>query len=159
MITVKHEGIEIQYNETRNRWTVDDAEQGVTLERSSLEEAKKSITQALKNKGKGRFTRFNAWTTGRYGNARFVLVMVTSLVELVGLSYIREEAWVTYPKTSKSNPKREKLWVSDLYKDTAVNRKRIAKITELRAQMHKLSGQATNIEDTLDRVTVKGEKK
>jgi len=163
MVVVKHEGVEIKYDEFSNRWTVNDETNGITLSRLSLEEAKKGVTQALKNKGKGRHTRFKAWTRGGWGGAGkiFELVTVTSLVDAGSTYHNREEAWITYPKVSENRkPRREKTLVSYLYKDTAINRQRIEKITELNAQANKLSDKATSIEEKLDTVVVKeGEKK
>jgi len=162
MVVIKHEGIEIKYDEFKNRWKVDDETNGITLDRVSLEEAKKGVTQALKNKGKGRHTRFKAWTRGGWGMGKaFELVTVTSLAEAGSTYHNREEAWITYPKVSeKSRTRREKTVVSYLYKDTAINRQRIEKITTLNAQADKLSDKAKSVEEKLDVIVIKkGEKK
>lgn len=158
-IVVKHEGIAIQYDEVRNRWEVDDENHGVTLSRQSLEEAKKGIDQALKNKGKGRFARFKAWTKGSWGTGRdYVLVTVTSMIERDG-PYSSNQAWVTYPSEAKGRrPSREKMLTTYLYKDTARNRQRIQKINELHSQMRKLEDKYKKIEEKLDTLEVKEKK-
>lgn len=160
MIVVEHEGIDIQYDEVRNRWEVDDEDHGITLSRQSLEEAKKGIDQALKSKGKGRFARFKAWTKGSWGAGRvYTLVTITSMIERDG-PYSSNQAWVTYPSTAKgrNRPNREKMLTTYLYKDTARNRERIQKINELHGQIRKLEDKYKKIEEKLDGLEEKANK-
>lgn len=151
MIIVKHEGVEIKYDEVRNRWTVNDGEHGITLDRQSLEEAKKGITQVLKKQQTGRFKRFKAWYSSGWGYDKgYRLVTVTSVVEKVD-SYSSGEAWITYPKgKGDRRPDREKVMFQHLYKDTARNRQRVEKINGLRKQAEILDNKTKGIEGKLD---------
>lgn len=160
IISVKHEGIDILYNEEKNHWEVDDETHGITLSKQSLAEVRKSLVQALKSRGKGRFVKFKAWMKKQWGfTENYTLVMVTSLVED---SFGNNEAWISYSETSKTSTqtlRRMKVSIRELYRDTAKNKEYIKMINKLRLEVTKLDEKADKIEEKLEQVKVKKDSK
>lgn len=150
-LRVVHSGVEIKYVEHENQWKVDDAEIGITLRRGSLEEAKKAVDAKLRNAGKGKFKRFEAWKLDGYGSGRYFKVTVTSKVEE---SYrTSSQYWVSWKRIRKSyngrhqynESKREKVDAMNLFPTNATNDRKIARITELRKQIDVLSDRMNKI--------------
>lgn len=117
----KHSDVYIEYDERRNKWTADDDDKEIQLERNSLAELKKAIDDRLRAKQEGRFKRFTAIKKGRgWDFNKYERVMVTSLLEE---SRYGRECWISYEKTSeRERAKREKIVLKALYADTHENR-------------------------------------
>jgi len=159
-IKVKHLGVEIFYDESRNRWSVDDEETGITLNRVSLDEARKGIDAALRNKKKKTFKRFEAWYFEGYGHINWVKVTVTSYVERNSSYDLLCEAWITLPKSAElssfrnSRKGRMKVSVSELYKVTKTNDSHIVKMLDITKQVAKLEKDRTKIMEKLTPIPI-----
>ena len=151
----KHSGIFIEYNELRNKWTADDEDKEIDLERNSLSELKKAIDDRLRTKQDGRFKRFTAIKKGkRYGwDDKYIIVTITSILED---DYRRKgECWIIYEKIENQRPEREKIALSYLYKDTPENREVMKFANDMIDHIDKEKEKLLTIIEKLEKVSIK----
>ena len=156
MIQSTHSGIEIEYNENTNKWSADDDDKEIQLERNSLAALKKAIDDRLRAKQEGRFKRFTAIKKGRrygYGSKgnRYLIVTVTSILEATRYNI---ECWISYEKVGNERPDREKIYLSNLYTDTPENREIMKVANDKMGHIEKEEENLKAIEEKLEELNI-----
>lgn len=149
----KHSDIYIEYDEQRNKWTADDDDKEIQLERDSLSELKKAIDDRLRAKQEGRFKRFTAIKKGRgWGSGKYERVMVTSLLEK---SRYGGGCWISYEvRSEKERAKREKTTLETLYADTHGNREIMKVANDMMDHIENENKKLSAIEGKLEGVKI-----
>ena len=152
----KHSDVTIEYNENTNKWSADDDDKEIQLERNSLAELKKAIDDRLRAKQEGRFKRFTAIKKGkRYGYGgrgnRYIIVTVTSILEP---SQYHHECWISYEKIGNARPDREKIFLSSLFTDTPKNREVMKVANDMMDHIENEESKLSTIEENLEALNI-----
>lgn len=131
VITVTHGGIEVRYEEHRNRWSF--TLRGRERSAESLAHARAAIDKPPpKKKADSEFKPFEAWYGGGYDGTDYRKVMVTSIAES---RYSRQEIWI------RDNDGRQKVKAEHTYPSNPKNDAIIEAILALRKQTDGLAKQ------------------